>query len=86
MTRPRTISLDEKTAIIARRIPNFSQWVRRKLIEHAREAYIPVGEDGVTDEPGHIAPLTARIWGPNKDKCNPRHRQGLCETCYGGDE
>jgi len=82
MTRPRTISLDEKTAIIAGRMPNFSMWVRQKLLEHAmsgeQQGYIPRVD--------HIAPESARVWGPTKDRCNPKHRKGLCQVCYGGDE
>ncbi len=75
MVRQKTISLDEKTAIIAGRMPNFSGWVRQKLIEHARGA---VREE----ENHHFAPRSAMIWGEHKDKCNPRHKKGLCPFCY----
>jgi len=86
MTRPRTISLDEKTAIIAGRIPNFSAWVRQKLIEHARDAHIGIPEWEIGRAKPHVAPESARVWGPNRDRCNPKHRKGLCELCYGEDE
>ena len=33
----------------------------------------------------HEAPELARIWGPNKDKCNPK-LPVLCRTCWGNDE
>lgn len=82
MVHNKTISLDEKTAIIAGRIPNFSQWVRHKLLEHARESF----QEVLTVKDDHIAPLTARVWGPNKDRCNPKHKRGMCHRCYGGDE
>jgi hypothetical protein len=78
MVRQKTISLDEKTAIIAGRMHNFSQWVRLKLIEHARFAEDPLGGAVST----HIAPESARIWGPNKTQCNPRHKKGVCSNCY----
>lgn len=76
MGHNKTISLDERTAIIAGRIPNFSNWVRLKLIEHAREATTPT----VTMQ--HVAPPTARVWGETKNLCNPRHKKGVCKTCY----
>ena len=75
MVRQKTISLDEKTAIIAGRMQNFSHWVRQRLIEHARDA----NRGG---ESYHFAPPSAMVWGPNKDKCNPRHLKGVCSTCY----
>lgn len=80
MKAHKTISLDAKTAIIAGRIPNFSAWVRRKLLEHARSAQY---EGGGPVELQHIAPPSARVWGDNNDKCNPKHRNGLCDLCYG---
>jgi hypothetical protein len=76
MVRQKTISLDEKTAIIAGRMPNFSGWVRLKLIEHARDATTPAHIET------HIAPVTARIWGETKSQCNPHHKKGVCKTCY----
>lgn len=76
MGHNKTISLDEKTAIIAGRMPNFSNWVRLKLIEHARTAEAPAPMTH------HHAPITARVWGSEKDKCNPRHKKGICLACY----
>jgi len=75
MANHKTISLDERSSIIAARIPNFSAWVRQKLLEHARGAVSG-------KQIAHIAPESARIWGENKDKCNPRHRSGVCASCY----
>lgn len=75
MANHKTISLDEKSSIIAARIPNFSAWVRMKLLEHARSAV-------QTEMRKHVAPESARIWGQDKDKCNPRHKAGVCVTCY----
>jgi len=82
MVRLKTISLDEKTAIIAGRMPNFSRWVRERLIEYARTAAIKVDIDSGKPVGPHIAPPQARVWGPLHDKCNPRHRKGVCSTCY----
>jgi len=82
MGTQKTISLDLKTAIIASRIPNFSHWVRQRLIEYARDAHIGIPEYEKATAKPHIAPDAARVWGPNKDQCNPRHRKGLCELCY----
>jgi hypothetical protein len=76
MAYTKTITIDETTAIIASRIPNFSQWVRMKLYEHARTASVSVGTS-------HIAPEEARIWGENQNKCNPRHKKGVCKDCWG---
>lgn len=76
----RTISLDEKSAIIASRMPNFSAWVRRELLNYARNAD---SEHNMSMEGAHVAPPEARIWGPLKDLCNPRHKKGMCKTCWG---
>ena len=78
MVRQKTISLDEKTAIIAGRIPNFSAWVRFHLMRHALEAYDLDERDAIP----HIAPESARVWGPNNDLCNPRNVNGICLSCY----
>ena len=78
MVRQKTISLDEKTAIIAGRMPNFSLFVRERLIDYARNASNDTDFAGVQ----HIAPITARVWGPNRDQCNPRHKKGVCPNCY----
>ena len=37
MKRQKTISLDENTALIAERIPNFSEWVRASLLAFDEE-------------------------------------------------
>ena len=79
MMQHKTITLDEKTALLASRMPNFSAWVRQKLIDHARSAELQTMGMAVT----HIAPETARVWGDNKDKCNPKHKKGMCATCWG---
>lgn len=81
MVRQKTISLDEKTAIIAGRMPNFSKWVRLQLISHARSAKQASVEQFNTMHT-HTAPTEARVWGPMNDKCNPRHKDGVCENCY----
>lgn len=79
----KTISLDEKTAVIASRMPNFSEWVRNQVLEYARSAKYS-GFDRDMEEIGlsHMAPEAARIWGPYGDACNPRHKDGLCPICY----
>ena len=83
MVHNKTISLDERTALIASRMPNFSRWVRRQLLEHARSADNDNSHELIEN---HVAPKSARVWGPQNNRCNPKHRDGLCETCYGGDE
>ena len=79
MSRNRTISLDDDTAQIADKLPNFSRFVRQCLIKHA--AHAEIFEKG-TDIP-HKAPASARVWGETKDKCNPRHKNGRCVACWG---
>jgi hypothetical protein len=76
MAVTKTITLDEKTSKIAAKIPNFSKWVRLCLIDLE---YKQTGQI----ETFHIASLEGRIWGENKDKCNPHHKDGLCITCWG---
>ncbi len=75
----KTISLDAQTAMIAERLPNFSQFVRQSLIKHARM------EKKKQDNAAHIAPSAARVWGETKDKCNPRHKKGQCLICWSGE-
>lgn len=78
MGHNKTISLDEDTAKIADRLPNFSRFVRQCLVRYASEAVI--------SDPApwskHIAPESARVWGETKDKCNPLHKKGRCPTCW----
>lgn len=76
MAVTKTITLDERTSKIAAKIPNFSKWVRLSLIglEHKQAGQI---------EEFHLASEEARIWGPEKNKCNPHHKDGLCITCWG---
>lgn len=81
MGHNKTISLDEDTAKIADRLPNFSRWVRQQLLKHA--AHASIYEKG-TSTP-HKAPESARIWGETKDKCNPRHKNGRCVACWGSE-
>ena len=45
MARVQSVSLDEKTARIASRLPNFSSFVRESLLRHAEEGYIHPKED-----------------------------------------
>jgi hypothetical protein len=75
MAPNKTISLDDHTAQIADRLPNFSRFVRQCLLKHVREAVV---ED-------HIAPESARIWGETGDKCNPMHSKGVCVICWGAE-
>ena len=82
MAKNKTISLDEDTAQIADRLPNFSRFVRQCLLRHARSGVPGVG-NGPHD--GHIAPESARIWGETKDKCNPMHKKGRCPICWGSE-
>lgn len=74
----KTISLDEETALIADKLPNFSRFVRQSLLNLAGAT--EKGRDAV-----HYAPPEARIWGPTNDKCNPKHRKGECPTCWGSE-
>jgi len=79
-SKHKTISLDDDTAKIADRLPNFSRFVRQCLVRYASEASIaPI--DG--DKHLHIAPEAARVWGETKDKCNPLHKNGRCAICWG---
>ena len=72
----KTISLDAQTAMIAERLPNFSQFVRLSLIKHARKEEKKAGLN-------HIAPEAARVWGDLQNKCNPKHKKGPCVICWG---
>lgn len=72
----KTISLDAQTALIAERLPNFSQFVRNSLIKHARSEKKKAGFV-------HVAPPAARIWGNGVARCNPKHKDGKCVICWG---
>ena len=79
MAHHKTISLDEDTARIADRLPNFSRFVRQCLLKHAAHAV----NEADPEEIRHVAPIEARIWGETKDKCNPMHHKGRCVACWG---
>jgi len=72
----KTISLDAQTALIAERMPNFSGFVRDQLLKYARTTRKQI-------EVHHTVAPKARVWGPNKDKCNPKHKNGSCVLCWG---
>ena len=80
MGHNKTISLDEDTAKIADRMPNFSRFVRQCLLRHAAQG---VNQSRGQYDGRHKAPEEARIWGETKDKCNPRHKNGRCALCWG---
>jgi hypothetical protein len=82
MKHQKTISLDEETAMIAARLPNFSRFVRQCLQKHAAQATNPTMP---REQFAHIAPDSARIWGETKDKCNPLHKKGRCPVCWGSE-
>lgn len=82
-SKHKTISLDDDTAKIADRLPNFSRFVRQCLLKYAAEATTAGIHGGKWT---HVAPPEARIWGETKDKCNPAHRSGRCVACWGVDE
>jgi len=83
MAKNKTISLDEDTAKIADRLPNFSRFVRQCLLKHAREATNLESWPKSGQKIRHVAPDEARIWGETKDKCNPLHKNGRCALCWG---
>lgn len=76
MAVTKTITLDDRTNKIAQKIPNFSKWVRLSLLKLEE---MQLGQI----EEFHLAPEEGRIWGENKDKCNPHLTSGLCITCWG---
>ena len=71
----KTISLDRQTAIIADRMPNFSGFVRNALLKYART-------EKKKGPLSHTVAPSARVWGPSKDKCNPKHKNGCCGLCW----
>jgi len=71
----KTISLDAQTALIAERLPNFSQFVRNSLRKHAK---MEKKKEGLV----HYAAKEARVWGPESDKCNPNIVKGRCLLCW----
>jgi len=85
MAHHKTISLDEDTAKIADRLPNFSRFVRQCLIKHAATAELAPEETLPKGFTFHIAPPEARFWGESKDKCNPLHVKGRCPLCWGSE-
>ena len=83
MAHNKTISLDEDTAQIADRMPNYSRFVRQSLIRYAATATELASWPKPGEKVRHIAPIEARIWGETKDKCNPMHKNGRCPICWG---
>jgi hypothetical protein len=87
----RTISLDAMTAELARNIPNFSAWIRQKLIiEHIAQGgeTLHIVEKELRGFKIEAPTSELDSFGRRKmewitmDKCNPYHKDGLCLTCW----
>jgi len=76
MAITKTITIDEKTALIASKIPNFSRWVRQQLLKHARTE-----KDVKHTVPAHMR--HTKSLDDNILRCNPKHKNGMCLICWG---
>jgi len=54
---------------------NRSRWVQNAVLKAMQR--------NIGKEAAHVAPESARVWGENKDKCNPKHKSGSCPICWG---
>jgi len=76
MAITKTITIDEKTALIASKIPNFSRWVRQQLLKHGRAE-----KDVKHTVPAHMR--HTKTLEDNILRCNPKHKNGMCQICWG---
>jgi len=54
---------------------NRSRWVQTAILKAMQR--------NIGREAAHIAPESGRVHGEDGDKCNPLHRGGRCEICWG---
>jgi hypothetical protein len=54
---------------------NRSRWVQTAILKAMQR--------NIGAEAEHIAPPSGRIHGDHGDKCNPNHRGGRCQLCWG---
>lgn len=87
----KTISLDATSAKICENIPNFSQWIRLRLLEW----WTLEGHEPIHLLPGTNRNYKIKIWRGLRDsfgrremelydtgKCNPMHIKGVCPICW----
>jgi hypothetical protein len=54
---------------------NRSRWVQTAILKAMQR--------NIGAEAEHVAPPSGRIHGDQGDKCNPNHRGGRCQLCWG---
>jgi hypothetical protein len=54
---------------------NRSRWVQTAILKAMQR--------NIGREAAHVAPESGRVHGDQGDKCNPNHRSGRCEICWG---
>lgn len=54
---------------------NRSRWVQTAILKAMQR--------NIGAEAEHVAPSSGRIHGEQGDKCNPNHRGGRCQLCWG---
>ena len=54
---------------------NRSRWVQTAVLKAMQR--------NIGREAAHVAPESGRVHGEHGDKCNPKHRSGRCEICWG---
>jgi len=54
---------------------NRSRWVQTAILKAMQR--------NIGREAAHVAPESGRVHGDQGDKCNPNHKAGRCEICWG---
>ena len=54
---------------------NRSRWVQTAILKAMQRQ--------IGREASHVAPPSGRVHGELGNKCNPKHRSGKCEICWG---
>jgi len=54
---------------------NRSRWVQKAILKAMQR--------NIGREAAHVAPESGRVNGEQGDKCNPKHKGGRCQICWG---
>jgi len=54
---------------------NRSRWVQTAILKAMQR--------NIGREAAHVAPESGRVHGEHGDKCNPNHKGGRCQICWG---
>ena len=87
----RTIMADRKTIItvsLTTQAADYLDFLAQKSTKGNRSRWVQTAilkamQRNIGREAAHVAPESGRVHGDQGDKCNPSHKSGKCEICWG---